>query len=146
MLLHVGELAVPWEYPQCKVKMDNASMHALLSAEKDSFFCHQDSRKGDKAVEAELVLAALKKQALAGLHPGWLCTRTPGWLWEHAWCQVYLPGVLGQAVSHMLLGGCEAVPAVVAQDFRRIGGLPWGCFQQVLWTHLNLEVSKRDEY
>lgn len=122
--------------------LHNASMHAHLSPEKDSFFCHWDSRKGDKTVEAELVLAALKKQAPAGLtlHP-YTC-----WLWERAWCQVDLPSVLGRAVSHMRLGGCEAVPAVVAQAFGRVVGPPQGCFEQVLWTYLNLEVNKKHEY
>jgi len=77
----------------------NASMRARLSLEKYSLFCHWDSRKGDNAFEADLVLAALKKQALAVLWPGWLCTCAPGWLWERAWCQVDLPSVLGPTCS-----------------------------------------------
>lgn len=101
------------------------------------FFVIRVARKRDKAVKAELVLAALKKQALAWLQLGWLCTRTPGWLREHAWCQ---------AVLHTLLGGCEAVPAVVVQAFGMVGGPPWGCFRKVLWVHLKLEVNQRDKY
>lgn len=116
-------------------------MHALPQR-KIPFFCHHDSKKGDKAFGAELVLAALKKQVLAGLWLAWLCTPTPRWPQEHFWCQVDLPSVPGWVVSHMPLGGCEAVPAA----FGRVGGPPGGCFQQVLWMHLNLEVNKRNEY
>lgn len=46
--------------------LHNVFMHAYLFLEED-FLCHENSRKGDKAIEAELVLAVLKKQALTGL-------------------------------------------------------------------------------